>query len=289
MNGLPAGRPARPNALEHRAWAVRVVGEPCRLRRQVVPDVTVSDPLRRAGARIRASGDVPQRPRRSRAYPGQPEPPSRPSTGSRPPSDPGGPPPSSAISDIADDGDDLARKFDRDFADANAAMTDSEVAALRAWQRPGRAYEPVQRLVRDGVGIRASNALATQIESATRRGQLRSDVVLWRGIRSSLETFGVHADRLSDLIGKPLPTSGFFSATVSRAVALREFTEPPLRGEAVLMMVKARRGLHAAWVAAVGDPAMRYQGELLFGTRRVVTLRSVSYAGRVPLVVVEVS
>ncbi|MDZ7577245.1 MAG: ADP-ribosyltransferase [Candidatus Nanopelagicales bacterium] len=197
-------------------------------------------------------------------------------------------PPSRSVSGPFDDGDDLARMLDRDFAAANRAMTEAERRAIREWQASGRSYEAIQHALRSLGRDREADRLAKALTFAIRRGSLAADAVMWRGVRSSTRTFGVPSGELGRLVGEQRRMSGFLSVTLSRQVAELEFTRPALEGGALLLRVSVRKGTHAAWVAGVGSPRLRRQLELLLKTDRLVRIRAVSYAGTIPVVDVEV-
>jgi hypothetical protein len=58
---------------------------------------------------------------------------------------------------------------------------------------------------------------------------LQDSVVVWRGVRSIDDTFGVPAERLDDLIGNRRASAQFLATSADRGTAEREFSEPATR------------------------------------------------------------
>lgn len=171
---------------------------------------------------------------------------------------------------------------------AIAAMTAQERAALVEWQRSDRTYESVQRFLRTGRGSQRVEQLADVLTSAVNRGRLARDVTLWRGMRSSLRTFGIASTRLAELVGVTKPMLGLFAASASRHVAIGHFTLPALAGGPALMEAHVSAGTHAAWVSGAGDPRLRHQAELLLGDRKLVKVMGAEYIGDLAVLAVEV-
>lgn len=63
--------------------------------------------------------------------------------------------------------------------------------------------------------------------------------------------------------GEVLESKSFLSTTIHRDVAMREFTAPPGSGGAALLEIEVPAGTPALWVPPLGDPVLRYQGELV--------------------------
>jgi len=73
---------------------------------------------------------------------------------------------------------------------------------------------------------------------------------------------------------------------LKRKVAEAEFASG---SRPLLMRVRLRETSPAAWVAGVGDPRLRYQGEILMpADANLLIARPADYSGDVPVVDVEV-
>lgn len=87
---------------------------------------------------------------------------------------------------------------------------------------------------------------------------------MWRGIRSTLATFGVPVDDLDKLTGIDDHFVGFTATTISRQVAVDQFTLPELAGGAALLRLRLPVGKYAAWLRPI---SMGRQLELLLPDR----------------------
>ncbi|MFT4189874.1 MAG: hypothetical protein QM621_15025 [Aeromicrobium sp.] len=185
-----------------------------------------------------------------------------------------------------------AKKVDEDFRGWKKALRGSEIAAITAWQGTDRRYQRIQAAV-SGVGSASENGerLAEELLSSVLKGRVGRDLTLWRGIRSSISTFGVDSSDLASLIGRTLPADRFIAASLSRDVAIKEFTDPPLKGGPALLRLRVRSGTNAAWIAGAGDPALREQFEMLLRPGVLLKIEKVEYPEDVgvPVISVEVS
>ncbi len=158
------------------------------------------------------------------------------------------------------------------------------------WQGKGRFYEQVQQVLAnpDDVtdeAIEVAVALAEHV--VTHR--LQSAYTVWRGTRSAVDAFGVTEDRLEELIGREGRLGRFTAGSLDRNIAADEFTNPQLRGGAVLMRMELRPGVRVGWLASIGDKRMAYQREVLLHPEMVQRIVGVDRSGLVPVVVMEVS
>lgn len=179
----------------------------------------------------------------------------------------------------------LLVRLDRAFAPQHGRLSVAQVASIRAWQRTDRAYEVVQRMVRDEAeglsrgDLRAALAMHRHLSEAIATARLPFPARVYRGVRSTKDAFG--ADTPVEVVGQRYTLEGYFATSIFREVAVREFTT----SEGALMEVALPSGLPALWVAGVGSPSLRRQGELLLddglqirlhGTRREQGLRVLS-------------
>lgn len=182
--------------------------------------------------------------------------------------------------------EELAGRLTEMFRGQAQAASDDQRASVRRWQGRDRFYRQVQRAAAQEAG--ASEEAQDVMENLIALAQpLQDNVVLWRGIRSLDDTFGVPADRLDDLIGGRRASAQFFATSVDRRVVEREFTEPAT--SPALLRVQARRGTHAVWVPPLGDEENAGQMELLFLPAVFVRILNVDRSGEMPMVFVEVS
>jgi hypothetical protein len=163
---------------------------------------------------------------------------------------------------------------------------DEHRASVRRWQGRDRFYRQVQRAAAQVVG--ASEEAQDVMEDLIALAQpLQDDVVVWRGVRSVDDTFGVPAERLDDLIGGRRASAQFLATSADRGIVEREFTEPAT--SPALLRVQARRGTHAVWVLPLGDEENAGQMELLFLPTALVRILDVDRSGEMPMVFVEVN
>jgi hypothetical protein len=111
----------------------------------------------------------------------------------------------------------LAR-LDAAFAEQKAALSERQVAVVRAWQRTDREYELAQAVARSWVdldrmpGWEAAAALDFQqeLDDAIETGRLPFDLTVYRGVRSLRRTFGVDAPEHISLGAQQFDGCGHF-------------------------------------------------------------------------------
>jgi len=113
-------------------------------------------------------------------------------------------------------------------------------------------------------------------------------VIAWRGIRSASNAFGVPTGELSSLAGQTLRPRGLLAVTVRRAIAVDQFTVPPLSGGPVLVELRIPAGTPAAWISLAGAPALRGQHELLLRSRTRLEFGELTYDDDLPILSAEV-
>lgn len=187
-----------------------------------------------------------------------------------------------------DDGKCLAAQLDKDFSATNASMSASQRAALQEWQASDRGYEAVQDFLRKGCGTSEARALAKALGSAIKQGRLHRDVTVWRGIRSSMTTFGLDSSDLHRIVGEVRTFDDLMATSTARSIAVQQFTKPNREGGSVLMKLRVPTGTHAAWVAHLGAARMREQGELLLPDGLVLRFRGATVEDGTMTVEVEV-
>lgn len=91
---------------------------------------------------------------------------------------------------------------------------------------------------------------------------------VYRGQRSVGRFFGSGAREESVLVA-----DSFLSTTIFWEVALDEFMRPAGSGGPALLEISVPAGTPALWLPPVGDPALAYQGELLFDRATRIAVR----------------
>jgi hypothetical protein len=177
---------------------------------------------------------------------------------------------------------DLFARLDEAFA--HQKQLDPEVlASVRAWQRTDRTYELIQQVARGQIlrlavaEIRRTRTMRAHLDLAIASGCMPFEAVVYRGVRDLLRSTGIGCP--ADAVGRRIPLSGYMTTTVSRAVAVDEFTGE--RG--VLLEISVPVGTPALWVAGVGHPMLRRQGELLLQDRIDLHVYSLGSSGHVPV------
>ncbi|MCK9249929.1 MAG: hypothetical protein M0P31_13275 [Solirubrobacteraceae bacterium] len=168
--------------------------------------------------------------------------------------------------------------MDEAFADQRARLTREQFAAVREWQRTDRFYEQVQGLVR---GTLAVDATSASYAALRHRAELLDDAIdsprttrpltVYRGVRSLRWTFG-EADPAA-VRGPQRTFEGYTAASVLRSVAVDEFVGPA----GALLELEVPPGIPALWVAGLGDPRLRRQGEVLFPVELPVQITGVRH------------
>lgn len=174
----------------------------------------------------------------------------------------------------------LACQLDIDFKDWATELTPAQRHALRRWQGVDRLYERIQRILRDEAGDEEDDNLTDTLETiveAIQAGSLARDVVTWRGVRSTIRSFGRPNSNLAGLVDEDLVQDGLLALSTSKALALKEFTQPPLGGGPALLRVAVPAKTPAAWLPLGGDPKMQYQRELLLGPGHTLHVGKISY------------
>lgn len=116
---------------------------------------------------------------------------------------------------------------------------------------------------------------------------LPEDTEVWRGIRSIDKTFGMARADAGSLSGRQWVGERFMGTTLSREIAISEFTHP---GPApAILQVTTRAGAPAVWIPPLGKPKHARQSELLFMQGIRVRILDVDTSGDVPLIRMEVT
>ncbi len=115
---------------------------------------------------------------------------------------------------------------------------------------------------------RLVRSIVRVLTDATRRWRVPEPAQVYRGQRSVDRVFGTTAR-----VGQVLEPETFLSTSIYRDVALDELTVPSGRGGPALFEIDVAPGTKALWVPPVGDPALAYQGELLFPRRTSLLVR----------------
>lgn len=171
-------------------------------------------------------------------------------------------------------------QMDRDFAAWAQALTAEQRAALVEWQKTDRFYEHVQAVLRGELTSREASRSAATVDSVVRLGQLRSYSTLWRGVRN----WQAILPRLR--LGATADIQGMFATSVLRSVAETEFA---VGSNPLLMEMWFPPGTRAAWVAGVGNPQLRRQGEVLMLPDAMIRIAELRYSDSVPVARVEVT
>jgi hypothetical protein len=162
---------------------------------------------------------------------------------------------------------DLFARLDAAFAHQAALLTERQLQIVRAWQRTDRFYELAQRVARSEIdldslsAVELAQALDIQeaLDDAVRTACLPFPLTVYRGIRSVKRTLQV--DEPADAVGLTRTEEGYFATSLLREVAVEEFTAR----NGALFVVDVPQGINALWMAKVGSPHLRRQGELLLG------------------------
>lgn len=156
------------------------------------------------------------------------------------------------------------------------------LASVRAWQRTDRTYEAVQRAIRASANADLSDALRvttirSHLDLAIASACVPFDLVAYRGLRDLRRGLGF--EDLDDVVGRQLRFAGYSATTVSRAVAVEEFTSR----HGLLLEIEAPAGTPALWVAGVGHPSLRRQGEVLLQDGLQLHVYSLCHGGPIPV------
>lgn len=176
---------------------------------------------------------------------------------------------------MTDADEDLASRLTAAARLVTEALTD-ERAAIRRYQALDRTYELVATILRDPSSAdRLTTAqldlvdrIVRVLTNVTLRWSLPEPVRVYRGQRSLERVFGA-----GDRPGRTIRPATFLSTTISRSVALDEFTAPTGPGGPALFEIDVPAGTPALWLPPIGDPELAYQGELLLPRRTGLLVR----------------
>lgn len=191
------------------------------------------------------------------------------------------PPPASPGGASGDDG--LLGRLDEMFASQAASATESERAAVRRWQSTDRFYQLVQAVLRSSGDDAAAAAVAEQMTGLMARGRTSSEIVAWRGVRSSVNTFELDSGDLGPLVGSHFTARGFLATSTLRS-AVEAFLVPDGPGGAVILKLTVPSGEPALWVPPLGDPSLAPQAELVLRPDRRILVERIT-PGMTPLVI----
>lgn len=184
---------------------------------------------------------------------------------------------------------DLSGLLDNEFAHQKH-LDPALLVSVRAWQGIDRSYELVQRMVRG----ESTASLAVGDESRVRTMREHLDIaiasgctpfamVVYRGLRDLRRALRI--EHPAEAVGRRFYLRGFTATTVSRSVAIDEFTQV---GGGLLKLL-APAGIPALWVANVGRPELRRQGELLLGDGIGLHVYSLGCDGAIPVLAGELT
>lgn len=188
-------------------------------------------------------------------------------------------------------GTEAASALDDDFREAIEGLPEYVRDLVHYWQRDDRAYEELQRAIRDENYANdhpEAGERADIMNAVILRHQLHRPVQVYRGVRDTQKVFGVVNANLAGLVGQVIDQEGLFATTVHLDVAISEFTHPSHGGGAAVLRLILSAGQPAFWVAGAGDPSMAYQGELLLPAFVQLRIESVDCSGPVPVIVASV-
>jgi hypothetical protein len=179
-------------------------------------------------------------------------------------------------------------RLDDETREWTASLSEVQRAAVVRWQGEDRFYEQVQGALRGEVDTAEAVEVADTLLGVITH-PLAADYTTWRGVRSAATTFGITASRLDELIGSGAQLGRFMATSLNLQVAVGEFTNPQLTGDAVLIELELKPGVRAAWLPPVGRPEMAYQQELLLHPEMVQRIVGVDRSGPVTVVRMEVT
>jgi hypothetical protein len=185
-----------------------------------------------------------------------------------------------------DEPESLAARLTWIFADQSANATDAQRESVRRWQGRDRFYVHVQRAVLDDpdVPIEARDVADDLTALAS---PLTQGAVVWRGIRSIDDTFGLPHDELRTLVNQTFEIDRFFATTADRRVAEAEFTEPST--SPALYKIAVQAGTEAVWIPPLGFAEEARQLELLLLPGIEARIVAVGTIGELPIIELEVS
>lgn len=179
-----------------------------------------------------------------------------------------------------------AEMLDLQATEIGAQLTTQQRALIFEWQKTDRTYERIQAYHREGdCSVSKTVADADQLSSMIARSRLPAEVVAYRGIRNFSKAFGFPIDVIEEYVGVALMWRGMTAVFISKRAAL-SFTVPD-QGNA-LLQIRIPKRAHALWVAGLGDPTLRHQGELLLDDRTTFAIRSYRNSGAMVEVELEV-
>jgi hypothetical protein len=183
---------------------------------------------------------------------------------------------------------DTFRLLDKAFAHQKH-LDPTLLLSVRAWQGIDRRYELVQRMVREeSTAILAGGeesrvrTMREHLDIAVASGRAPFAMLVYRGLRDLRRALRI--EHPTEAVGRRFRLSGYTATTVSRSVAVGEFTQEG----GGLLEIHVPEGMPALWVANVGSPELRRQGEMLLGDGIVLHVYSLGDDGPIPVLTGEV-
>lgn len=181
--------------------------------------------------------------------------------------------------------------FDVAFAPWARALTAEQRHALMRWQSDDGMHLSLQRRMREPHPPQDEfrDALIENILAAIDSGSVPEACIAWRGLRSRRDSLRHYADRIPDLVGHTLRTTGFFSTSLDEGVVRRDFLHPSVAGDGpVLLRLQVPAGVHGAWLPLGGDRQHSEERELLLAPGRSILIRAVNGDDALPILEGEV-
>ena len=125
-------------------------------------------------------------------------------------------------------------------------------------------------------------AMREHLDIAVASGHVPFAMVVYRGLRDLRRALQI--DHPAEAVGRRFHLSGYTATTVSRSVAVGEFAQEG----GGLLEIYVPKGMPALWVANVGHPELRRQGELLLGDGIDLHVYSLGRDGTIPVLAGEV-
>lgn len=182
----------------------------------------------------------------------------------------------------------LFSRLDRAFETQTQPLDHGQLASVLHWQRTDRTYEFVQHVARDyRIGcltsdeVRRARAIQDDLNAALRCGRLPFPLLVYRGVRNLRRTLGIGEP--SQATGRRFALRGYCATSVRREVARQDFASP----QGALFEILLMPGMSALWIAGLGRPTLRSQGELLLQDGLHLHVYSHREEGSVPVLSAE--
>lgn len=164
----------------------------------------------------------------------------------------------------------------------NGELTDQQKIELQDYKEGN--YRDLNGYLRDPAGVRESlgqeyEKQAKAIDAAIQKSTLQEDTIVFRGMQHP-----ALAKNAEKVIGRQIEAPTFLSTSTKGSVA-RDFAG--VSGAGIVLAIKAKKGMHAAYMDQFETSGNSGESELLFGRGHKISITGVDRSRRPMIITAE--